>query len=298
MIVIPPITITPAMVVSSTIAEPDTGEAVWVSGASYTLGQKCILLSTHKVYQRVVAGAGTTAPNLDLTNWVEVGPTNRWAMFDIYRNSPSVFNTATTVVLAPGSRVDSIAIMGARISDVSVSIEHDGEVIYTYSAPMQARLVVDYYDYFYADFNYKNSVLMLSIPPVLNPIITITTSQQGSISSIVIGRQTYIGMTRTGHTNDALNFSVIDRDIYGTTTLIPRRNIPRTSQEIVVHKKDVNDVLAIRNALRASPAVWSGLDDDTEDYFEALLILGIYKEMTISLDYPEYATCTLELEEI
>jgi hypothetical protein len=286
------------MVVSSTIAEPDTGEAVWVSGTSYTLGQKCILLSTHKVYQRVIAGAGTTAPNLDLTNWVEVGPTNRWAMFDIYRNSPSVFNAATTVVLAPGSRVDSIAIMGARVSDVNVSIEHDGEVIYTYSAPMQARLVVDYYDYFYADFNYKNSVLMLSIPPVLNPIITITTSQQGSISSIVIGRQTYIGMTRTGHTNNTLNFSVIDRDTYGTTTLIPRRNIPRTSQEIVVHKKDVNDVLAIRNALRASPAVWSGLDDDTEDYFEALLILGIYKEMTISLDYPEYATCTLELEEI
>lgn len=296
--VIPPITITDAMVTSSTIAEPDVGEVLWVSGTTYAQGDQRILTSTHKIYQRTVAGAGTTPPNLDPTNWVEVGPTNRWAMFDIYRNSPSTFDTPATVVLTPESRVDAIAIMGTRINDITVTITVDGNVIYTYSAAMTTRLVVDYYDYFYADFNFKNSALILDVPPVLHPVITISTTQQGSISSIVLGRQTYLGYTRVGHTNDALNFSVIERDTYGNSTLIPRRNIPRTQQEIIIDKKNLNDVIDVRNALRASPAVWSGLDDYTEGYFEALLILGIYKNMSITLDYPEYATCTLELEEI
>ena len=41
------------------------------------------------------------------------------------------------------------------------------------------------------------------------------------------------------------------------------------------------------------------MDDNNEDgYFEALLILGIYKEWTINMAHPEHAKITLELEEI
>lgn len=298
--VIPPITITPEMVTSSTIAEPDleVGEVVWVSGNTYAKDARCILTSTHKVYQRLIAGAGTTSPHLDSTNWIEVGPTNKWAMFDIFRNTPSTFAAGNTVVLNPTSRVDAIAVMGVTLADVTVTVTRNGETIYTYTSAMLTRLVVDYYDYFFADFNYKNSLLLLDIPPVLGCTITISTSQQGKISSIVLGRQTYIGYTQKGHSNDALNFSIIDRDAYGNTTLIPRRNIPKTVQRVIVDKKNVNNVLNIRDVLRASPAVWSGLDDDNEEYFDALLILGIYKTLSLTLDFPEYATCDIELEEI
>ena len=47
---------------------------VWVSGTTYSLG--AIVLSpaaTYQAFVRVVAGAGTTDPNADTTNWRPIG---------------------------------------------------------------------------------------------------------------------------------------------------------------------------------------------------------------------------------
>jgi hypothetical protein len=52
MIVIPPITITEAMV-SSTIPEPDAsvGEVLWNAATNYTAGNTVVRTTTHKVYE-------------------------------------------------------------------------------------------------------------------------------------------------------------------------------------------------------------------------------------------------------
>ena len=299
MIVIPPITITPAMLLSSSIPEPDAsvGEVVWVSGTTYAALAKVVVVAQHKVYQRVIAGAGTTSPELDTTNWVEVGPTNKWAMFDTFRNTASTFTTSTTISIQPNQRINAIAVMGAHIPDISVTITVGADTVYTYSADMVSRDVADYYDYFFADFAFQQSLLLLDIPPVRTGIINITASE-GSISSVVLGTQEYLGYTQQGHTNDALNFSLVDRDLYGNVSLVQRRSIPKTTQTLIVPKEAVPNVLRIREQLKASPAVWSGLTNSNEGYFNALLILGIYTNISLTLDYPEYATCTIDLEEI
>ena len=52
-----------------------TADAVlWVSGTTYTLGQNAISPINFHTYRRKVAGAGTTDPSLDATNWLDVGP--------------------------------------------------------------------------------------------------------------------------------------------------------------------------------------------------------------------------------
>lgn len=300
MIVIPPITITPAMLTSSSIAEPDTsvGEVVWVSGTTYAVGDIRILVSTHKKYTRVSAGAGTIPPDLDLVNWVESGPTNKWAMYDVYRNTATTYTGAFSTVLTPNIRADSIAIMGMRVPDITVNVTSGGTNIYSYTATLINRNVLDYYDYFFLDFSYKDNIVLQGVPPTIDSIITISSSGTGSISSVVLGVSQYIGYTQRQHSNDALNFSVIDRDSFGNSILTPRRSVPKTSQKLIIKKIDVPRVINIRESLNAKPAVWLGLKDDSEGYFDSLLILGIYKDFTLSLDYPEFASCTLELEEI
>jgi hypothetical protein len=280
MVVIPPITITPSMLTSSTIAEPDltTGEIEWVSGTTYAKDD--------------------VSPDLDLVNWVESGSTNRWAMLDMYRNTPSTYTGAFSIVITPGVRVDSIAIMGLHTPDISISITSGGTNVYSKSYNLVTRDVANYYDYFFQEFIYKSDVVVFDVPPYNNSVITISSTASGSISAIVLGISKVIGFTQKGHNNDALNFSIIDRDIYGNSILTPRRSVPKTYQNLIVKKKDIVKVHNIRETLNAVPAVWVGLDSDTEEYFNSLLILGIYKEFTLSLDYPEYASCTLELEEL
>lgn len=294
--VIPPVTITAAMLTSSTIAEPDTSvsEASWNAATNYTTGTRVIRTTTHKVYERIAPG-GTDAglPESSPTKWLEIGPTNKWAMFDLYRNTASTFTTSCTIVITPGVRIGSLAVLGSSLGTISVSMTSAGPVVYSKTSTPADRGVYAY------DENYQDTLILYDLPLYRNGIITITfTVAVGSVSTVLIGNQVYIGKTRRGHTNDALNFSTIDRDIFGTSILVPRRSVLKTTQSLLVDKANVNNVLAIRESLNAVPALWVGIDGSTQEYFRSLMILGIYKELTLSLDYPQYANCTLELEEL
>lgn len=47
--------------------------AAWVSGTTYSVGDLRYSPITFQTYRRAIAGAGTTDPSLDVTNWVAVG---------------------------------------------------------------------------------------------------------------------------------------------------------------------------------------------------------------------------------
>lgn len=299
MIVIPPITVTPAMLTSS-IAEPDLtiGEEEWVSGATYNHLDEVILTSTHKKYIRIIAGAGTVAPNLDLVNWEESGPTNKWAMFDLYNTTGTTYTGTLSIDIALTGRINTIVLMGMSMQDVTVTLTSSGTPIYTSTNSLVTRDVTDYYDYFFAEFVFQDALLLRNIPPILNGVVHITSANPGSLTAIVLGSSENIGHTQQQHRNDALNFSLIEKDDFGNSVLTPRRSVPKTNQSLVVKKRDVSRVLSLRESLNAKPAIWAGLTDSSEAYFSSLLILGIYKDFSLSLDYPEYAICNLELEEL
>ena len=47
--VIPPVTITDSILLSSSV--PETDYAAWNSGTTYSIGNRVILTSTHKIYE-------------------------------------------------------------------------------------------------------------------------------------------------------------------------------------------------------------------------------------------------------
>ena len=80
--------------------------------------------------------------------------------------------------------------------------------------------------------------------------------------------------------------------------MVPRRNIPKTTQTLELDKTLLNRVSAIRDLLNATVAVWSGLDDTNDGYFDALLVLGFYRTFSFNLNSPTLAIVNLDLEEI
>lgn len=63
-----------AALASQILANASANATVWVSGTTYALGANVISLANVRSYRRLVAGAGTTDPSLDTTNWVSSGP--------------------------------------------------------------------------------------------------------------------------------------------------------------------------------------------------------------------------------
>lgn len=300
--VIPPIDITDAKLVSSSV--PETDYAEWDSGTTYALGDRVILTSTHKVYESVQAGNTNHSPTAETTEipvwWLEIGYTNRWRMFDLYRNTQTTGDTYIEVQVALGERVDSIALATLAGDTATITMVSDNVTVYQKVLPLTIRQTSTWYNYFFESFGVVPSIAVFDLPPFTNATITVRIDgvNGAACGSIVFGKSEYLGRVELQAVSDALNFSVVERDAFGNSTLVPRKSIPKTNQTLLANKETTNKLILLRNDLNAKPAVWSGLDDATDGYFNALLILGYYRQFLISLEYPQHTLVQLELEEI
>jgi hypothetical protein len=303
MIVIPPIQVTESNLISSSVSEPSTGETVWNASTNYSLGQVVIRTTTHRKYENTIAGVDSGLPENTPTRWLDVGPTNKWAMFDQNRNMATTNPASMTVSINPGKRINSIALLGVQANTVTITMKVGSTTIYgPITRNMNGRLTTTWSEYFFGEFDYTPNLILLDLPPAANATVTVqfdNPSNTVACSGIVLGAKVYLGKIQYNAKSDSLNFSKIERDEFGNSLLIRRRTIPKTTQTLWVDKVNVNNVRKVRENLNAVPALWSGLDDDTgNDYSQSLTIFGIYKQFEIDIGHPQVATVNLELEEL
>lgn len=272
------------------------------SGHNYVTGTYCQDNTNHLIYQSV-QHPNTAQSLTDTAYWTEIGPTNKWAMFDYNRNTRTSVPLSMTIVITPGERINSLALVGLRANsyDIEVTSVTGGGTVWSESGTLNTRNTLTWYDYFFGEFSTQESLAFFDIPPYSDCVITITLeADSGNVEcgACVIGTYVYLGETQYTAISDVLNFSTVERDANGNATLTPRRNVPKTSQQVWCDKMRVNKVRQLRDDLNATPAIWYGIDDATDGWFESLQILGVYKEFTINVALPEKAVITLTLEEI
>jgi hypothetical protein len=109
---------TDANLISSSVAEDVNPE--WVPGIAYAAGFRVHRPAIHRVFERLIAGAGTLAPESDPDNWADAGPTNRWAMFDASAGTSTVAEDVIQVVIDPGiaRAIGAVELRGAELNVV------------------------------------------------------------------------------------------------------------------------------------------------------------------------------------
>lgn len=285
--------------VSTTIAEPSgNDQAVWSVATAYAAGDRVRIASTPGVpgtnYEALVAVTGGSAPNIDINNavpkWVLIGYVNKFIPFDPYTGTKAVFSTSATMVITPGTRVDTILFSKVTYADQIDITVVDSTAATIYSNSIVIPTLVE-------DTNY----CVYDLPPISDATITIviTGPADVSISGIFMGRYTYLGAVQRGASLSGNNYSVISRDDYGTATLVPRRNIPKISVKLFLETDLVGRVTYIRDLLNAEPAIWIGMEDEEiVEYSEPLILFGIYKTFSIQQESPLHVTIDLEIEEL
>lgn len=303
MIVIPPLKLTPTNT-TSTVPEPSSGEVIWSSSGTYAVGDKVIRLETHRVYECRVHPQTATPPENNPTEWLDIGPTNKWAMFDNMRSQQTKNLDSMTITITPGERVTALALLGLEAQKVTVTMTVGSTIVYgPVVRGMSGRITTTWSQYFFGHFDYVPSLLLQDLPPVNGAVITIlienTTGQNVACSEVVVGNKIYLGHAQYDAESDSLNFSKIDRNDFGESILLARRTVPKVNVDLMSDKALVPQIRKARVDLNAVPALWSAMDDKYDDpFFEAVFIYGIYKQFTINLSGPSYATVTLELEEL
>lgn len=272
---------------------------------NYALG--ATVSANHRVYESLVLQTVSNPlpvwPATTTAFWMDVGPTNKWAMFDVLRNTRTIAPTSLTVVVTPGRRVDSFAVMGMRnVNTLHITAVSGASTIYDYTATLSTRTLTDWYSYFFGAFNTKTSEVHFDIPPDSSCVITLVlTATSGNVEcgAFVLGSSVYIGATQYNAVSDYVNYSTVTRDFAGKVNLMTQRpGAPKTNQQVMIDKTRAQFIRDTIMALDATPAVWSGIDDDTSGYFAPLLILGFATNAPINIGYPDKAMLTLELTEI
>ena len=287
-----PVTITDAMLTSSSVAETDY--ATWVGATAYTVGQRVIRTATHSVYERLVAGTTATAPESDAVNWVRVSATNRWRMLDAEVGTATTDADTITVVLTPGL-VRGLALLDLEIDQLTVTMTVGGDEVYRREfAPIGAQEDCDNWsDYFFAAIIRRRTVILDDVPPFAEGIITIAAAGTGTISigTLVVGDLFELGQTLVDASIGIIDYSRKVVDDFGGITVAERGFAKRMTLPIVMRTTSV-DIAATRLAkVRARPVVWIG-----SDAIDSLVVYGFVKDWSIAIPGRVLSTCSLEIE--
>lgn len=299
MIVVKPVEVTDSILTSSTIPEPDTGETVWTPG-TYTLGTRRISTTTHRIYE-VVADPDTTddpvvGVNANPPTWVDVAPTNKWAMFDTVNSTRSEETTQLIVEITAGQVVNSIAGFSIReVNDINITVTDpiDG-IVYNTDVDMNDNSeVADWYYYFFSPIVKRSNFALLDLPAYPNATIKMTADGNDiKFGTLVVGNQFNLGAANYGTSVQLLDFSRKETDDFGNIVVTPRRNSKLVDFDVTIAKDRVNFVFNFISTITTIPAVWIG-DDGSND---PTLVFGYYRDYQNNISSPTITDATIQVE--
>ncbi|MBY0303608.1 MAG: hypothetical protein K2W86_00460 [Sphingomonas sp.] len=289
-----PTTITDAMLTSSTAPENDY--AAWAAGTAYVTGNRVILASTHRRYEALAASTGVN-PSTDPTKWLDLGPTNRWAMFDARVGTATTRTASLQAVLAPGA-IDAVALIDTDAESATVTLTADGVTNYTQTQTFNIGGVAidNWFSWFFEPIGRRTTLLFLDVPVYANGIVTVTIARDNpadtvSCGTLLVGRQLSLGDTEHGADIGIIDYSRKETDQFGVISVVERAFAKRMTARVVMATDSVDVIHRALASLRATPVLWIGSES-----FESLTVYGFYKEFSIDLAYPTVSYCSLTIE--
>ena len=296
--VLVPITIVSDMLISSTITETDYAQ--YNPATTYALGNRCVSTATHKIYESLQSGnlnhdptniANRLVPTL---YWQEVGPTNRWMMFDGNVSSASTHATAITVVVRPG-HFNGFYLGGISADTLSVTIRSTpgGAVIYSYTASLEGSAPADYYEHFYNTFNPQKDFIASGLEAWATAELTLSLTGANITCGILsFGDLRELGLTQRAAKAKPKTYSYIKIDDFGNNTIVRRKSAVDMSASSVLDLSEANNVIEVIRSLLDVPCVWIG--SDLPEY-GGLRVYGLGSG-EISYDHPQDCMLSLNVQ--
>lgn len=291
--VVKPVTLTDAMIISTTAVETVTA---WNAATAYTAGDTARLASTHRIYTRLISGTTATSPDADTTNWADTSPDNARAMFDSEISTLTSAATTLSVVIKPGL-CNSLALFGLEGTGLSVTVQDGlgGPVVYSYSTTLDGTVISDWYQYFFEPFVQLAEVVLTDLPPYGDAHITVSITSSGTAKCgiLLAGTVYQLGDVQYGATAGIVDYSRKETDAFGVTSFTRRAYSKRVTVNMMLDNAQLNKTQRVLADLRATPCAWIATD---EAGFEPLTLFGFYRDFSLDVAYPTTSYCSLEIE--
>lgn len=280
MIVVDPLLMTEAAFNDAASNVPETDNPLWLIGESYAVGEKATMTTNvHKNFECLIANIGqdpslATVNGSNLPYWLDLGATNRWAMFDEVINNATTSPTPIIFEVTPSSVVNTIGLL--NISGATANIVGtepiSGEFYNETFELISTENVFDGYSYFFGDFITISDITAQNIPPFSSASFTITVSGAGTVSlgEFVYGAGFDLGESLAGAQPSIESFSIVSTNSFGKTTVVPRANRKLMTIDTAVERYRINDITRKMAQIIDKPSLWVGSDENS-----SLIVYGI-----------------------
>ncbi|UAK25868.1 fibronectin type III domain-containing protein [Sphingomonas nostoxanthinifaciens] len=258
--VIRPEVVSQARLISINVPENDYPE--WDAGATYGNGARVIKASMHRVYESVVGGnVGNDPVSPTNTKWTDVGPTNRWAMFDQALGSVTTATGAIVLTLNPATTITALAVLDTNAASVRVQ------------APGYDRTVAVA----------EERAVFLDLDVVAGGQFTVTIAATGGAAAVeagtlLMGALSPLGAPAISPKVGITDYSKKDTDDFGLTTVVERAWAKRMEVSALISTDAADSVLRRIASIRGMPSLWIASDD-----LSALTIYGFFRDFSIQL---------------
>ncbi|MFY8164319.1 MAG: hypothetical protein ACOVKC_08795 [Brevundimonas sp.] len=270
----------------------------WNAATAYQVDDIVIVVSanSHLSYRRRVAGTTATAPSADATNWLALGATNRWKMFDGSITSQTSNPLAITETFIPAARVDTVACLNVVAGSITVTQTDpiDGLVFNVTTSMIDSVGIDNPWSYCFEPITYLSDLILGGLLPYANATIAVTINQPSGTAlcgGLILGLSKDIGSTEYGASVGIQDYSVKAVDVFGNTSITQRAFSKRGDFTVWV-PNTLTDILQTTLAgFRATPILYIGSDN-----FASTAIYGFFKDFTLAIAYPNVSIFTVSIE--
>lgn len=295
--IVTPVTVTDSVLYATDV--PETDYAEWSAATTYTLGQRVIRTSTHKVYESAQGGNLNNVPEATPLFWIEVSPTNSWKMFDASSSSATAKSNSISVTLRPGVVCNALAVINlkgclsvrVRVEDATYGTLYDQT---TSTAPTPAAS--DWWSWFFGLKKAQDQVVVLDFNHILTAdvLVDFTGGTDLSVGVLLVGQKLEIGTAiQYGASLGIQDYSRKETNEWGDTVLIKKAFAKKASFTLSIPNDQLDMTMNTLSDLRATPCLWVGVDE-----YKSTTLFGFYREFGVVVAYPTFSDCSLDLEEL
>lgn len=320
-----PITVTdttsPSMLTATNVPEDDEPE--WDSATTYADGDVVMVTDAgvHKRYESLKDSNTDNYPpdntKADLSDpwWLELGPTNRWAMFNdtvqeatvssetfsestYAAESLSVTAAGIAVQVTPQEPVNYVAAFNIQGIHADLIVKNsDGDTLYSRRKNLTSTLSsANWYDYFFEPFvQIGDSVSFNDVPTVSSGDVFFSiqrgTGADAECGVLAMGVRKDLGIAVYGTRVGITDFSRKERDDFGNFLITERGFSKEMTAQVQLPFDRVSAVQRALAEARAKPAVYEASDE-----VAATIIYGFFTDFEITISGPTLCDATIDIE--
>lgn len=252
-----------AMIVGTNLVENE--HPTYSADSTYNRGNRVIY--KHIIYESVQDGnTGHTPGLLDSGQWWgRVGPTNKWAAFDLSSSTRVVMTEPSYFELRPGQSISGVMLINcAGIETVRIKLVEGAVTHYDETYSMASTMSEPTWYSWFFDLRVNKTRLVISNLPAhplakLRIEITPIDGQQATVGTIQFGRSYKVGIgVKTGVTLERLDYSSAEENKYTGEIdyLLPRPPGKRQQLTVVLDPAEFDATDALLDRLVGVPCMF------------------------------------------